>query len=424
MAVGHPARAPLKARQLAAVAVGNALEFYDFTAYAFFAAQIGRTFFPSHDPTASLLASLATFGAGFLMRPIGAVVIGRLGDKAGRKPAMLLSFAIMGLAMIGLAVTPAYSAIGVVAPTLAIIFRLLQGFALGGEVGPNTAFLVESAPAHRRGLIVSLQYASQMVAILVAGLIGYVLASLMSDAALDAWGWRAAFLVGAVIVPFGLILRRQLVETLPEDVDEAAVAEPAPAGLRKLVILGAMMLLGGTIVAYVMNYLTTYATVSLRMPTNVGFLATIFIGGFGMVAGPLGGAASDRFGRKPVMIIPWALLLVLAVPGFMMLIHFRSAWALLTMIAVLCSFSQFGAVAVLTALSECIPMRIRSGALGMTYATTIAIFGGSAQFMVAWLMKVTGDLLAPAYYMTGAVAIALTAMILLPESAPIKLRGR
>jgi MFS family permease len=423
MAVGHPARAPLKARQLAAVAVGNALEFYDFTAYAFFAAQIGRTFFPSHDPTASLLASLATFGAGFLMRPIGAVVIGRLGDKAGRKPAMLLSFGIMGLAMIGLAVTPGYSAIGVAAPTLAIIFRLLQGFALGGEVGPTTAFLLESAPPHRRGLIVSLQYASQMAAILAAGIIGFTLASLMSDATLDAWGWRTAFMVGAIIVPFGLILRRQLVETLPEDIEEAA-AEPAPVGLAKLVILGAMMLLGGTIVAYVMNYLTTYATVSLKMPTNVGFLAPLCIGGFGMVAGPLGGWVSDKVGRKPVMIGSWGLLFFLAVPGFMMLIHFREGWALLTMIAALCGLSQFGAVAVLATLSETIPMRIRSGALGMTYATTIAIFGGSAQFMVAWLMKVTGDLLAPAYYMTAAVAIALTAMFLVPESAPIRLRER
>src|SRR5580704_18728224 len=145
----------LKARHVAAVTAGNALEFYDFLTYAFFAAQIGRTFFPSADAAGSLLASLATFGAGFLMRPVGALTIGRLADRIGRKPAMLLSFMLMGVAMMGLALTPSYRAIGIAAPILAIGFRLVQGFALGGEIGPNTAYLIEAAPPHRRGLYVS-----------------------------------------------------------------------------------------------------------------------------------------------------------------------------------------------------------------------------------------------------------------------------
>jgi MHS family citrate/tricarballylate:H+ symporter-like MFS transporter len=158
---GDPAAASqsprLAARHVAAVTVGNALEFYDFLTYAFFAAQIGRSFFPSSDPSASLLASLATFGAGFLMRPVGALVIGRLGDRAGRKPAMLITFMLMGVAMVGLALTPSYRTIGVAAPALAILFRLLQGFALGGEIGPNTAWLVEAAPPPRPGPHLSYQ---------------------------------------------------------------------------------------------------------------------------------------------------------------------------------------------------------------------------------------------------------------------------
>src|SRR6476619_3018834 len=177
--MNSPATPHLPARQVLAVIAGNALEFYDFVTYAFFAAQIGRTFFPSDTPGASLLASLATFGAGFLTRPLGAWVIGRMGDRRGRKPAMLLSFTLIGIATIGLPLTPSYASIGVLAPILVIGFRLLQGFALGGEVGPSTAFMMEAAPPLRRGLYISLQSMSADGAVLVAGLIGFVLANSM-----------------------------------------------------------------------------------------------------------------------------------------------------------------------------------------------------------------------------------------------------
>src|SRR6185369_3037028 len=163
-----PATQRLPARQVLAVVAGNAIEFYDFVTYAFFAAQIGRTFFPSNTPGTSLLASLATFGAGFLTRPLGALLIGRYADRAGRKPAMLLSFWLMGIAVVGLPLVPGYAAIGVAAPLLVIGFRLLQGFALGGEVGPNTAFLMEVAPPLRRGFYVSMQATSADFAVMVA----------------------------------------------------------------------------------------------------------------------------------------------------------------------------------------------------------------------------------------------------------------
>src|SRR6202047_593116 len=204
----------LPARHVLAVALGNAVEFYDFVSYAFFAAQIGRAFFPSDSPTSSLLASLATFGAGFLTRPLGALVLGRLGDRIGRKPAMLASFALIGIGVVGLPLIPPYSSIGILAPILAVGFRLVQGFALGGEVGPSTAFLMEAAPPLRRGLYISLQAMSADAAVMIAGLVGIGLASSLDAAALDSWGWRVALLAGAVIISFGLVLRRTLGETL------------------------------------------------------------------------------------------------------------------------------------------------------------------------------------------------------------------
>src|SRR6201996_7067060 len=175
---------PLTLTQLGAVVAGNALEFYDFLTFSFFAIQIGSTFFSRQDTTSSLLFTLATFGVGFATRPLGGVIIGTLGDTWGRKPAMLFSFGLMGASVVGLALTPSYASIGWYAPMLAVVFRLLQGFALGGEVGPTTAFLLESAPLTRRGLYVSLQNATQYFATLCAGLVGFVLASLLPAAAL------------------------------------------------------------------------------------------------------------------------------------------------------------------------------------------------------------------------------------------------
>ena len=182
--------ARLPAKQVLAVVSGNALQFYDFVTYAFFAAQIGRTFFPSGTPGTSLLASLATFGAGFLTRPLGALIIGRYADRVGRKPAMLLSFWLMGVAMLALPLVPSYASIGIAAPILVIALRLLQGFALGGEVGPSTAFLMEAAPPLRRGFYISLQATGADAAVLVAGLVGVGLAGMLDAAALDAWGFR------------------------------------------------------------------------------------------------------------------------------------------------------------------------------------------------------------------------------------------
>src|SRR5580692_473077 len=294
--VRTPGALPL--RQVFAVVIGNGLEYYDFVTFSFFAAQIGRTFFPSDTSATSLLASLATFGAGFLTRPLGAIVLGRLGDRIGRKPAMLASFALIGVGVVGLPLIPSYASIGILAPILAIGFRLIQGFALGGEVGPSTAFLMEAAPPLRRGLYISLQATSADVAVMVAGAVGVGLASVLDPAALDSWGWRVALLAGAVIIPFGLLLRRTLGETL-QPLREPQV--PTIRSYGRIAAAGLALLASGTTTNYLLNYMTTYANSTLGMPARIAFGATAVVGLCGVVCDPLGGWLSDKVGRKPVM---------------------------------------------------------------------------------------------------------------------------
>jgi MFS family permease len=403
-----------------AVTIGNALDFYDFLTYAYFAPQIGRAFFPAATPSASLLAALATFGAGFAMRPVGAWVIGRIGDRAGRKPAMLLTFALMGAAMAGLALTPPYAQVGLAAPILAIGFRLLQGFALGGEVGPNTAFLVEAAPLDRRGLYVSWQYFSQDLSVLAVGVVGFMLASLLTDAALGDWGWRIAFGLGVAVVPFGLLMRRQLGETL-DAAEPAPLAPPRPPPSRRtLAALGLAMLASGTVVSYVSSYIATYTTQTLHMSTQMGFVATIATGLVGVALDPVGGWLSDRFGRKPVMVAPWIAMLILGLPAFWWASQAHDAVSLIGLSLALTLPASFSSPATLTAITEALPRQVRSVSLGLIYALAISTFGGTTQFVVAWLTGLLHSDLAPAWYMTFWVAVGCVAKLLMPETSPTK----
>ena len=412
---------PLSLPQLGAVVAGNALEFYDFLTFSFFAIQIGQVFFPGKDTTSSLLFTLATFGVGFATRPLGGVVIGTLGDTWGRKPAMLFSFGLMGASVVGLALTPSYASIGWYAPLMAVLFRLLQGFALGGEVGPTTAFLLEVAPPHRRGLYVSLQNATQFLATLAAGLVGLVLSTLLSPAALTQWGWRVALLLGAAVVPFALIIRRTLPETLHE-----VRARPGKGGLMGgllwLGTLGLCMLASITVGVYTMNYMTTFANHTLGFPASWSFVATITSGSSALIGALLGGVLSDRHGRKPVMIGSNFLLLLLVLPCFMTMVQMHSLAALLTCTAAMALLVGVSAAVVVISLAESLPVNLRAGSLSILYAIGIATFGGTAQFMVTWLIEETGSPLAPAWYMTGAVLLGLVAMLMMRESAPIKRR--
>ena len=413
-------------RHVAAVAAGNALGFYDFLTYSFFAVEIGHAFFPFHDASSSLLASLATFGAGFFTRPLGGVVIGIFGDRAGRKPAMFLSFALMGIAIVGLALTPSYAAIGIAAPILAIGFRLLQGFALGGEVGPTTAYLIEAAPPARRGFYGSLQYMTQDFAILCAGLVGVALANLLDGPTFEAWGWRIAFLLGSTIVPFALWIRRELAETLEEmpATNVTGTADQPPASpLVQMAFLGLVLLGSGTIASYALIYLTTFAKDTLHMSEGDAFGATIVTGLCGVCFDPLSGLLSDRFGRKRVMMIPWLLFLLALFPAFLLMVRYHNLAALLGATAVLSMLNQLGSPSVLTAITESLPRKFRSGALSIIYAVAIAVFGGSAQFIMKWLTDITGNPLAPAWYLLGALVVGFLAMLAMKETAPA-FRGR
>ena len=423
-------RVPL--RHVLAVFVGNGLEFYDFLTFSYFAVYISRTFYPGDSPSAALLATLATFGAGFLTRPIGAIVIGGMGDRIGRKPAMVFSFTLMGVAIVGLALTPSFAMIGHAAPAVVLLFRLLQGFALGGEVGPTTAFMAEAAPPHRRGLYLSMQYATQDIAVLAAGLIGTALAALLSERQLQEWGWRLALLIGAGIVPFGIMVRR----TLPETLLRGRAQEPPPGPppvVRPwherarphlaIAVLGLMMLTAGTIGSYTLNYMTTYALDTLRLPATISFSLIILNGGLSATFEACSGWLSDRFGRKRVMIVPGVLLALSILPCFWVIDHLRSVWALYGAESVMVIFAALSSVPVIVTITETLPAHIRSGAVATIYAFAISIFGGSTQFVIKWLIDRTHNPMAPAYYWTCAAVLGLIAMSLVSESAPTKRRG-
>jgi MFS family permease len=416
---------PIAIRHVAAAVIGNWLEFYDFVVYTFFSIQIGDAFFSAHSPFARLMLSLITFGVGFICRPIGAVVIGRFADKAGRRPAMLFSFTLMGLALLGFVLTPGYRQIGVWAPVLAVLCRLLQGFALGGEVGPTTAFLIESAPLGKRGLYGAWQSGTQSLASISAGLVGLAVGALFTAAFAEQWGWRIALGIGVLVLPFGLIIRRTLPETLGHaepklaahaGIDPAAGTFAVVLGHWRVILLGVGLIAGGTISTYVFTFMTTYAQTTLHMSLQFGLLIAVSNGIAGFVASIAGGALSDRFGRRPLMIWPRLAFLLLILPTFMLVVRIHQPAALLALMAGLNVVANLAGVPMLVALVESLRKDIRGVATGTIYASAVALFGGTTQPIVAWLDQATGNPLAIAWYLMGGTAVTLIASALMAET--------
>jgi MFS family permease len=405
-----------------AATVGNMLEFYDFITYSFFATEIGHAFFPTQSEYGSLMLSLATFGAGFVTRPIGGIILGIYSDRIGRRPAMLLSFAMMGTAIILISLTPSYASIGIAAPIIVISARLIQGFALGGEVGPTTAYLMEIAPPERRGLVVAWQPTSQEIAATAGALVGVILSKVMAPDALEAYGWRIAFLLGAVCLPFGFWMRR----TLPETIEQVEVVGKRASHLSlarpftRVILWAIIILASGTISTYVTQYMTTYAKNTLHVDSTLAFTVSLVSNGLGIVGALLGGWLADRYGRKPVMIWPQLATLVLTYPAFLWMVHDPGAPSLLFGFGTLTLIGSLPFTAFYAVFTEALPQNIRGGVFATIYAVAIASFGGTAQLVVTWLLHVTGEPLAPSWYLLIAEVAGLIAMSFMPETAPVK----
>jgi len=367
------------------------------------------------------MGSLGTFWAGFLARPVGAWILGGYADRHGRKPAMLLSMSLMGAGILILCLCPGYATIGIAAPVIAVLARLLQGFALGGEVGSATVYMMEAVADHRRGYSISWQGASQNIAASTGALVGLLLTLVMSDAELSLYGWRLALLLGTTIIPFAIIVRRSLPETI--DAKEEAPVVAAGSGMRpylRLVVLSILMIGSGTIGTYIFQYMATYGQNTLKLSSTVSMAGEFANNGIGIFSILVAGALSDRFGRKPVMIWTTALFMVLVVPCFVWLTNERDATSFIGA-NLLLSLLQTAAYGPLyAAISESLPKAVRARGFALIYALPVALFGGSTQLVVTWILDVTGNPMSIAWYLTGVTLIGLVAMILMRESAPVR----
>lgn len=413
-------------RSLFPVLLGNWFEFFDFGVYAFFAVMIGKAFFPATSASGQLLLSVGTFGVGFVVRPLGGVVLGAYADRAGRKAALSLTIWLMALGTGALGLTPSYAQIGLAAPCIIVLARLLQGFSAGGEVGAATTYLLELAPAGQRGLYGSGQYATQALATFCASALGFGLSSVLSAEQMGVWGFRIPFLAGTLIGPLGFFLRRNLDETKGEGAESRTTRELLSTLRREhlgLILTGVLTISGGTVSVYIVGkYMTTYALHTLHLPANLAFLASLAAGGVGIVGAILGGYLSDRLGRRIMMLAPRAALVLATYPAFLLITTRRSSGSLVAMVGVLAFLQAAGGGVTITALPECFPRAIRTSGLSITYALGVTIFGGSAQLIATWLLDVTGRPMSIAWYLIAANLVTLLATFRLhppDERAPL-----
>ena len=405
-------------RVVAATIAGNAIEFYDFLCFAYFAVYIAAAYFPGGDDVSNLLKTLAVFWSGFLFRPLGGIVIGAYADRVGRRPALLLTIALITLGTIGLALVPSYASIGVAAPVLLVICRIIQGFALGGEVGPASVYLIESAPPHARGFYASWQIASQGLAVMAAGALGVLLSLLLTKQQLGDWGWRVPFLFCLALLPVALYLRGEMPETLAHNTPRPPPGQGL-AGNARYIALGVLLIIGGTVSTYVGNYMSTYALTTLKLPPTLSLAATLIGGASTFAFALLGGWLGDRFGRKAVVLWPRIALALLIVPLFTWMSSAPSAMTLWLATIVNAGLTAMSAGIGLVILPELLPRRVRATGFAVAYSVGVSIFGGSTQLVIAWLIKVTGNPVAPAYYVVLTSLVTIGALLALPET-----RGR
>jgi MFS family permease len=405
---------------VSAAVLGNAFEFFDFTVYGVFAVIIGRAFFPVESELVQILLSLGTFGVGFLTRPLGSLVFGVYADRVGRKPAMLRTIWLMAIGTGMLGLTPSYASIGMAAPIIVLLARLIQGFAAGGELGASTAYLLEVAPPGRRGFFGSWQLASQGLSAAAGGLLGAVLSVGLSPAALQSWGWRVPFILGVLIAPVGGYIRMRLAETHSPAAQRQTASQVLSRLARKhraAVVACFLLTLGGTISVYCLSsYMTTYAIRTLHLPTTVALVASLISGLSMLIVSPLGGILSDRIGRKPVILLSRVLLLATVYPAFWLITTYPDKWVLWTIVAALQGINALGNAVALVFVPESMPGSVRASGLAIVYALAVAIFGGTAQGVVTWLIAVTGDPTSPAFYVILANLVAIAAPFMLKET--------
>ena len=399
------------------VVSGNFLEMYDFMVYGYYAGDIARTYFPGDSTYASLLLTLLTFAAGFVMRPVGAIVLGAYIDRHGRRKGLILTLALMAVGTLTVAVLPGYATLGVLAPLLVLAGRLLQGFSAGVELGGVSVYLAEIATPGHRGFYCSWQSASQQVAVVFAALLGLLLQRLLSPAQVADWGWRVPFLVGCLIVPFLFLIRRSLEET------EAFLARPqhpsaaqiyrSILGNWRIVLLGMAMVLMTTVSFYLITaYTPTFGRTVLHLSASDAFVVTLCVGVSNFVWLPLMGALSDRSGRRaPLLACAVTVLLtaypvlhwLVAAPGFGRLLA-----AELWLSFVYASYNG----AMVVALTEIMPVEVRTAGFSLAYSLATTL-GGSSLAISQWLIHATGNRAAPGLWLSFAAACALLAIVLI-----------
>ncbi len=407
-----PVRArPTLTRVIVAASLGNAIEWFDFLVYGYFAVTISKVFFPSGNETASLLLTLGTFSVSFLVRPVGAIVIGAYTDRVGRKAGLTLSILLMVIGTTMTALMPGYATIGVAAPILILVARLVQGFSVGGEFGSAVTFLAEQT-ASRKGFVASWQWASTGITGVLASGFGIVLTSVLSPAQIVEWGWRVPFLFGILVGPVGLYIRRRLDET-PEYVEIEPTRTPVRDVLREhpievLLAMGAAVISNSS--AYIILYIPTYAMKELHLPQVTGFIATLVGAVILGVASPFAGHLSDKFGRNGILTGTAWLFFLTTFPVFYLMVAYPSlATAILA--AGWLSLVKAGYSGVLPSqLAELFPTAIRGIGVSLSFAIAVTIFGGFTPFVATGLIAVTGNSLSPSFYIMFTAALSIIAL--------------